>query len=153
QLGLPVPPGFVITTDVCREYLANGWPAGLDEAIRSHLAALGARTGHVFGDPENPLLVSVRSGAPVSMPGMMDTLLHVGAAPGARERVIAGGRKLFAADTWLRFSRMYAEIVLGLPREDVSEAAASDGTPEGMLDAADRIHELARPAGGIPEEP
>jgi len=153
QLGLPVPPGFVITTDVCREYLANGWPAGLDEKIRSHLAALGARTGHVFGDPENPLLVSVRSGAPVSMPGMMDTLLNVGAAPGARERVIAGGRKLFAADTWLRFSRMYAEIVLGLPREDVSEAAASDGTPEGMLDAADRVHELARPAGGIPEEP
>jgi pyruvate,orthophosphate dikinase len=153
QLGLPVPPGFVITTEVCREYLANGWPAGLDEAIRAHLAALGARTGHVFGDPENPLLVSVRSGAPVSMPGMMDTLLNVGAAPGARERVIAGGRQRFAADTWLRFSRMYAEIVLGLPREDVSEAAESDGTPEGFLAAADRVHELARPAGGIPEQP
>ena len=153
DLRLPVPPGFVITTEVCREYLAHGWRPELDEAIRAHLARLGTHTGHTFGDPENPLLVSVRSGAPVSMPGMLDTLLNVGAPPGTRERVAAEGRGLFAADTWLRFSRMYAEIVLGLPREEVSNAAVSDGTPEGLLAAADRIHELARPAGGIPGDP
>jgi pyruvate,orthophosphate dikinase len=78
DLGLPVPPAFTLTTEVCREYLANGWPDGLDEEIREHMARLEELVGRRFGDPTNPLLVSVRSGAPVSMPGMMDTILNVG---------------------------------------------------------------------------
>src|SRR5438105_4737257 len=114
-LGLPVPPGFTITTAVCRRYLASGWPDGLDQRIAEYLKRLGERTGRRFGDPVAPLLVSVRSGAPVSMPGMMDTLLNVGMTPEVCERLaVESGDALFAADTWLRFCRMYAEIVLHL---------------------------------------
>src|SRR5918992_3225214 len=75
-LGLPVPPGFTITTDACRVSLGGGWPDGLDDELRDHLDRLGRRLGRRFGDPTDPLLVSVRSGAPVSMPGMMDTVLN-----------------------------------------------------------------------------
>jgi pyruvate,orthophosphate dikinase len=69
DLGLPVPPGFAITTATCRMYLANGWPDGLDEELRERMAGLEAVVGRRFGDAADPLLVSVRSGAPVSMPG------------------------------------------------------------------------------------
>ncbi len=78
DLGLPVPPGFVITTEACRAYLAGGWPDGLDVEIRARMAEVEAVVGRRFGDPADPLLVSVRSGAPVSMPGMMDTILNLG---------------------------------------------------------------------------
>ncbi len=78
DLGLPVPPAFTLTTDVCRECLATGWPDGLDDELREHMARLEELVGQRFGDPADPLLVSVRSGAPVSMPGMMDTILNVG---------------------------------------------------------------------------
>ncbi|MFL5778130.1 MAG: pyruvate, phosphate dikinase, partial [Chloroflexota bacterium] len=78
DLMLPVPPGFAITTQTCREFLSNGWPAGLDDEIRAAMAAVEAKVGRRFGDPADPLLVSVRSGAPVSMPGMMDTILDLG---------------------------------------------------------------------------
>src|SRR6266550_6656572 len=78
RLGLPVPPGFVITTEACREYLSTRWPPGLDEEIRGALLKLERETGRRFGDPENSLLLSVRSGAPISMPGMMDTILNIG---------------------------------------------------------------------------
>src|SRR6516165_445905 len=113
-LALPVPPGFTITTAVCRRYLDGGWPQGLQGRIADAMARLGERLGRSFGDPEAPFLVSVRSGAPVSMPGMMETLLNVGITPTIRERLaIASGNPVFAADTWLRFCRMYAEVVLG----------------------------------------
>ena len=78
DLVLPVPPGFAITTGTCRGFLAGGWPAGLDDEIRSAMAEVEAKVGRRFGDPADPLLVSVRSGAPVSMPGMMDTILDLG---------------------------------------------------------------------------
>ena len=78
DLGLPVPPGFVITTATCRTFLATGWPDGLDEELRAQMAVVEAAVGRRFGDPSDPLLVSVRSGAPVSMPGMMDTILNLG---------------------------------------------------------------------------
>ncbi|MGH2358463.1 MAG: PEP/pyruvate-binding domain-containing protein, partial [Candidatus Limnocylindria bacterium] len=78
QLRLPVPPGFTITTQACREYLAGRWPDGLDDELRAYMERLEGRAGRHFGDPGDPLLVSVRSGAPVSMPGMMDTILNVG---------------------------------------------------------------------------
>ena len=78
ELGLPVPPGMAITTAACRAYLADGWPAGLDEELRTGMAEVETVVGRRFGDPADPLLLSVRSGAPVSMPGMMDTILNLG---------------------------------------------------------------------------
>ena len=78
ELVLPVPPGFAITTQTCREYLSNGWPAGLEDEVRGAMADVESKVGRRFGDPSDPLLVSVRSGAPVSMPGMMDTILDLG---------------------------------------------------------------------------
>jgi pyruvate,orthophosphate dikinase len=156
QLGLPVPPGFVITTEVCREYLATGWPDGLDAAIAAAVERLGEATGARFGDPARPLLVSVRSGAPISMPGMMDTLLNVGVTPAIRDSLAkSSGDRIFAADTWLRFCKMYAEIVLGLPPGEVGAAAMfEDTTARGRLDAATRIEAMARRAGRhIPHEP
>jgi pyruvate,orthophosphate dikinase len=156
RLRLPVPPGFVITTEVCRRYLAQGWPADLDDHIDAHLNRLAAATGRRFGDPEIPLLVAVRSGAPVSMPGMMDTLLNVGITPESRARLTAEtGDAAFAADTWLRFCRMYAEIVLDLPKGDVAGTASSDGSAEGKLAAAERVQRLAADFAhpGIPREP
>jgi pyruvate,orthophosphate dikinase len=156
KLRLPVPPGFVITTEVCRRYLAGGWPAGLDARIDIHLDRLAAATGRRFGGPGHPLLVSVRSGAPVSMPGMMDTLLNVGITPESRAWLAAEtGDATFAADTWLRFCRMYAEIVLDLPKGDVASAAASDGSANGKLAAAERVERLAADLAhpGIPREP
>src|SRR5437764_13690337 len=79
QLGVPVPAGFTITTDACRAFMASGGEVeGLDEEVADHIARLEEETGKRFGNPEDPLLVSVRSGAAVSMPGMMDTILNVG---------------------------------------------------------------------------
>ena len=78
DLGLPVPPAFVITTETCRRFLADGWPDGLDDELRERMRGLEVLLGRRFGDPADPLLVSVRSGAPVSMPGMMDTILDLG---------------------------------------------------------------------------
>jgi len=155
-LGLPVPPGFTITTEVCRRYLTSGWPEGLDQRIGAYLERMSERTGRRFGDAAAPLLVSVRSGAPVSMPGMMDTLLNVGITPEVRERLAAeSGNAAFAADTWLRFCRMYAEIGLGLASAELAGAAACDGSAAGKLAAAERVRRLAarRSSPGIPTEP
>src|SRR3954447_22343068 len=77
-LGLPVPPGFTITTDACRAYMASGWPDGLSAEIDKHVRGLQKLMGKNLGDPSDPLLVSVRSGAKFSMPGMMDTVLNLG---------------------------------------------------------------------------
>ncbi len=156
RLGLPVPPGFVITTDACRRYLASGWPDGLEARIAAHLDRLAAQCGRRFGDPSAPLLVSVRSGAPVSMPGMMDTILNVGITPAIRTRLAAEtGSELFAADTWLRFCRTYAEVVLGVPKADIDAASACDDASAEKLAAAERIGRLSTKDGGagIPAEP
>ena len=111
ELRLPVPPGFAISTLTCREYLADGWPAGLEDELREHMSRVEARVGHRFGDPADPLLVSVRSGAPVSMPGMMDTILNLGLndATEAGLAVLAGSD--FAAACRTRLDRMFREIV------------------------------------------
>jgi pyruvate,orthophosphate dikinase len=154
ELGLPVPPGFVLTTGLCREYLARGWPLGIETSLQEHLGELERRTGRRFGDTERPLLVSVRSGAPVSMPGMMDTLLNVGMTSTIRERLThESGSPEFAADTWLRFCRMFAEIVLDAPRQEVAAAAEHDGSASGILEAAERVRAVAAHFGGIPEDP
>src|SRR6516225_7385266 len=77
-LQLPVPPGFTISTDACRDYMHGGWPAGLDDEVTKHVTRLEKKMGRELGDPTDPLLVSVRSGAKFSMPGMMDTVLNLG---------------------------------------------------------------------------
>ncbi len=103
DLGLPVPPGFAITTEACRAYLAGGWPEGLDDEIRAGMGAIETAIGRRFGEASDPLLVSVRSGAPVSMPGMMDTILNLGLGP---ETIGA-----FAAVCRARLEAMFRETV------------------------------------------
>jgi pyruvate,orthophosphate dikinase len=120
ELDLPVPPGFVISTEACRAFLAGGWPDGLDDEIRGAMATLEAAVGRRFGDPADPLLVSVRSGAPVSMPGMMDTILNLGLTPNAngsnRERLATMFRDTVGAevpdDPWDQL-RQAIEAVFG----------------------------------------
>ena len=112
ELGLPVPPGFTVSTAACRAYLGGGWPSGLDEEIRQHVALLEATVGHRFGDAANPLLVSVRSGAPVSMPGMMDTILNIGLNDATADGLIAlSGDTVFVDECRDRLSSMYRSIV------------------------------------------
>jgi pyruvate,orthophosphate dikinase len=115
SLGLPVPPGFTITTEVCNHYYAGGqtYPADLDEQARAALARVEEITGKTFGDPKNPLLVSVRSGGRASMPGMMDTVLNLG----LNDETVKGladlsGNPRFAFDSYRRFIQMYSNVVL-----------------------------------------
>ncbi len=111
-LGLPVPPAFTISTAACNTYLAGGWPEGLEAEIRAHMARVEQLVGRRFGDPADPLLVSVRSGAPLSMPGMMDTILNLGL--NAATEVGLGsvsGDPAFAADCHARFRKVYCDIV------------------------------------------
>ncbi len=111
-LGLPVPPGFTITTAACRAFLAQGWPTGLDADVETHMRRLGDAVGRRFGDPADPLLVSVRSGAPVSMPGMMDTILNLGLNGDTAAGLAAGsGDAAFAAECHARFVDMFTRIV------------------------------------------
>ncbi len=118
-LGIPVPPGFTITTEVCRYYYKNGgrYPDGLAEQVRAGMAFLEEATGRTFGDPRNPLLVSVRSGAPVSMPGMMDTILNLGLNDRAVEGLAARTSPRFAYDAYRRLLAMYGSVVLGIKDE------------------------------------
>ena len=112
ELGLPVPPAFTISTAACNEYLASGWPDGLDEEVREHMARMEALVGRRFGDPADPLLVSVRSGAPRSMPGMMDTILNLGLNDATEAGLAAcSGDAAFAADCHARFRKIYCDVV------------------------------------------
>ncbi|CAM5191747.1 pyruvate phosphate dikinase [Bosea thiooxidans] len=125
NLGLPVPPGFTITTEVCTAYYDNGktFPADLDGQVRSALAGMAKLTGKTFGDPANPLLVSVRSGARASMPGMMDTVLNLGLNDGTVEAVAkASGDERFAWDSYRRFITMYSNVVLDIDHGLFEEA-------------------------------
>ncbi|MBY0562751.1 MAG: pyruvate, phosphate dikinase [Hyphomonadaceae bacterium] len=115
KLGLPVPPGFTLTTEVCTAYYKNdrAYPAGLGAQVDAALAALEAKTGKRFGDPANPLLVSVRSGGRASMPGMMDTVLNLGLNDETVEGLAAlSGDARFAYDSYRRFIQMYSDVVL-----------------------------------------
>ena len=112
ELGLPVPPGFTITTEACRTFLSGDWPAGLDEEVRTHVERLGQRVGRQFGDPRDPLLVSVRSGAPASMPGMMDTVLNLGLTAATTDGLAAAtGDRAFAVDCLDRFRQSYRSVI------------------------------------------
>ncbi len=112
ELGLPVPPAFTISTAACNEYLASGWPDGLDDEIAEHMARIEAAVGRRFGDVADPMLVSVRSGAPRSMPGMMDTILNLGLNDATEAGLAAcSGDAAFAADCHARFRKIYGEVV------------------------------------------
>ncbi|PYS76082.1 MAG: pyruvate, phosphate dikinase, partial [Acidobacteria bacterium] len=120
RAGLPVPPGFIVTTEACNAYYANGknFPEGMWEQVIEGLRAVEQKTGKRFGDPENPLLVSVRSGAPFSMPGMMDTVLNLG----LNEQTVQGlatqtGDLRFSLDAYRRFATLFGEIVMGVAHE------------------------------------
>jgi pyruvate,orthophosphate dikinase len=117
RIGAPVPPGFTISTEVCRRYFDNdrNFPEGLEDTVHDYLADVEDLMGKDFGDPEDPLLLSVRSGAPVSMPGMMDTVLNLG----LNDETVEGIRKKtddprFAYDTYRRFVQMYGDVVKGI---------------------------------------
>ncbi|MDG4880396.1 pyruvate, phosphate dikinase [Mesorhizobium sp. WSM4884] len=124
SLGLPVPPGFTITTDVCNAYYANGrtYPAALEADVLAALDHIGRLTGRRFGDPSKLLLVSVRSGARASMPGMMDTVLNLGLNDETVEALAAdSGDARFAYDSYRRFIQMYSDVVMGLDHEVFEE--------------------------------
>ncbi|MER9746045.1 pyruvate, phosphate dikinase [Mesorhizobium sp. M0140] len=124
SLGLPVPPGFTITTEVCNAYYANGriYPAGLEADVAVALDHIGRLTGRRFGDPSKLLLVSVRSGARASMPGMMDTVLNLGLNDETVEALAAdSGDARFAYDSYRRFIQMYSDVVMGLDHEVFEE--------------------------------
>lgn len=117
NLGLPVPPGFTITTEVCTYYYANAqnYPSDLKTAVEAAVAKIGTFTGGRLGDPSNPLLVSIRSGARVSMPGMMDTVLNLGLNAETTEGIARlTGDARFAYDSYRRFIQMYSDVVLGV---------------------------------------
>jgi pyruvate, orthophosphate dikinase len=117
-LELPVPPGFTITTDACRAYMGGGWPGGLDDEVATHRRRLEERMGKRLGDPVDPLLVSVRSGAKFSMPGMMDTVLNLGLNDDSVKGLAAQtDDPRFANDSYRRFIQMYGKIVLGIEGE------------------------------------
>jgi pyruvate,orthophosphate dikinase len=124
NLGLPVPPGFTITTEVCTYYYANNekFPADLKRQVEAALKQVGRLTGKTFGDKENPLLVSIRSGARASMPGMMDTVLNLGLNDETVEAVAKkSGDRRFAYDSYRRFINMYSDVVLGVEHHHFEE--------------------------------
>ncbi|HEX6253103.1 MAG TPA: pyruvate, phosphate dikinase [Nitrososphaera sp.] len=127
RLGLPVPPGFIITTEICEKFYEAGrrLPDGLMDEARKSIRRLEGLTGKRFGDHENPLLVSVRSGAPVSMPGMMDTILNLGLNDETVEGLAKqSGKPEFAWDTYWRFMQMLGKIILGLDARKFDGIAA-----------------------------
>jgi len=124
RLGIPVPPGFTITTEVCTHFTAAGrtLPQGLDREVNAAISSIGAHVGSGFGDAANPLLVSIRSGARASMPGMMDTILNLG----LNDETVAGlaeksGDERFAYDSYRRFIQMYSNVVLGVDAEEFED--------------------------------
>jgi pyruvate,orthophosphate dikinase len=144
NLGLPVPPGFTITTEACQSYLKSGRPPeGLDEEISEHLAALEHRMGKQLGQSDDPLLVSVRSGAKFSMPGMMETVLNIGLSDqSVRGLAAQSGNERFAFDSYRRLIQMFGKTVLGIDGEHFEEALdaakhAKDTTNDLDLDAED----------------
>ena len=136
MLGIPVPGGFTITTDACRATLASGHlPGGLEDEVFDHLNRLERRTRLRFGDPMRPLLVSIRSGAPISMPGMMDTILDVGLDDRSAAGLAAStGNRRFAYDSYRRLIQMYGAVVERIPAERFERALAELRAARGVHD-------------------
>ncbi|MDR3191607.1 MAG: pyruvate, phosphate dikinase, partial [Treponema sp.] len=145
NLGIPVPPGFTISTEMCAAYYQNGnqYPQGLREEVLANLAKLEKMMKKKLGDAEDPLLVSVRSGAAVSMPGMMDTILNLG----MNDQAVRGlawktGNPRFAWDAYRRFIQMYGDVVMQVPHKSFEEAISTAKRERNLvldteLDAAD----------------
>jgi pyruvate,orthophosphate dikinase len=158
--GLPVPPGFTITTNTCREYYRNGkqLPAGTIDQVHAALRDVEAATGKRFGDPANPLLVSVRSGSKFSMPGMMDTILNLGLNDvTARGLAEATGNPRFAYDSYRRFIQMYASVVLEVDKHHFEHALSAQRRKAGVesdpqLTASDLLEVIATYKGIIRHE-
>src|SRR5436309_548536 len=149
QLGIRVPAGFTITTDACRAYMAGGRtvPEGLDEEVERHVEALEQRSGMGFGDAGDPLLVSVRSGAAISMPGMMDTILNLGLNDSTVEALASStGNPRFAYDSYRRLIQMYGELVDGVDGQRFEQALAdlkdARGSQHDVDLSADDLREL-----------
>ena len=121
NLGVPVPAGFTITTETCDLFYRNGkkWPVGLEQQVRDNIVKLEKAMGLKFGDRNNPLLVSVRSGAAVSMPGMMDTVLNLGLNADVVQGLIAKTEnERFAWDSYRRFIQMFGDVVMEVPHDE-----------------------------------
>lgn len=167
QLGIPVPPGIVITTDACKRYIKEQrFPSGLMEEVLVRIQQLNSATGKVFGNPDHPLLVSVRSGAPVSMPGMMDTILNLGLNSETLEGMVRStGNERFVCDSYRRFIQMYGNVVLEIPHHDfehiladvkkqVGATSDTDLRAQDLRDLIVRYKELVRRVHGkdFPED-
>jgi pyruvate,orthophosphate dikinase len=149
HLGIPVPGGFTITTDACRAYMDSGGevPDGLDDEVDRHVARLEERTGKQFGDTHDPLLVSVRSGAAISMPGMMDTVLNLGLSDDAVSGLAEStGNARFAYDSYRRLVQMYGEVVDGVDgqrfEQALSDLKVARGVAQDVELTADDLREL-----------
>ena len=169
QLGVPVPAGFTITTDACRAYMSNGkaLPDGLDGEVDEHLRALEEKTGKRFGDANDPLLVSVRSGAAVSMPGMMDTILNLGLNDDAVQGLArTTGNERFANDSYRRLIQMYGQVVDGIDAHRFEQALTElkksrgaaqdvDLSAEDLADLIDTYKRIYREETGrdFPQDP
>ncbi len=156
-LKLPVPPGFTISTDACRAYMHGGWPKGLDAEVADQVTRLEAKMGRKLGDPVDPLLVSVRSGAKFSMPGMMDTVLNLG----LNDKSVKGLAAVtddprFAYDSYRRFIAMYARIVLDVDGEpfehELNATKSRAGVRSDAEVPADELKKLCETFKGIVKE-
>jgi len=134
RIGLPVPPGFTITTDVCTYYYDHKrtYPAALKAQMQAGVASIEKQTGKKFGDTKNPLLVSVRSGARSSMPGMMDTILNLGLTSRTLPGLAALSGERFALDCRRRFIEMYSNVVLRVPRHHFEEVLTAKKKERGV---------------------
>jgi len=145
-LRLPVPPGFTISTEACNAYMAGGWPSGLDEEVAEQVARLEEKIGRRLGDDADPLLVSVRSGAKFSMPGMMDTVLNLGLNDTTVAALASAMDERFAYDSYRRFVAMYGRIVLGVDGElfdaALEKAKADSGSATDAGVPAERLRAL-----------
>ena len=136
-IGLPVPPGFTISTDVCTYFYDNGrnYPDALDEEVRAAIAKIESETGSGFADPKNPLLVSVRSGARASMPGMMDTVLNLGLNDVTAAGLAAHANdSRFAYDSYRRFIQMYGDVVMDVDYGLFEDALEDMKRARGLID-------------------
>jgi pyruvate,orthophosphate dikinase len=169
SIGLPVPPGFTITTDTCAAYNAGGkkLPAGLMDEVVKNIKTLERELGKKFGDSKNPLLVSVRSGAAVSMPGMMDTILNLGLTDAVTEGLAAAtGNKRFAYDAYRRLINMFGDVVMGVHHEHFEHAFSeikakynvqldTDVPAEGLVELCEAYKQVYRQHVGeyFPQDP
>ena len=160
-LGIPVPPGFTIDTSVCLDFLRTGDLEGLKPEVEEALGRVESAAGRKFGDPANPLLVSVRSGARSSMPGMMDTILNLGLTSRSVDGLAAAAGERFALDCRRRFLQMYSDIVLDVPRSAFEEiltrkkqegrvASDADLTAQDLRWLVERFEDLVRQRTGAP---